>query len=91
MEYCDLGNLDSAISDGRFSDMVRINAALECLREVHLLPAISLICYYLLSPHQVHLAWWFNQTVYVLGGLGFKAQRSRGLFGLPGVQLGPNY
>lgn len=88
MEYCDLGNLDSAISDGRFSDMVRPNAALKCLRKAHLPPAISLISLHLLSPHQDHLAWWFNQTVYVPGGLGFKPQRSRGLFGLPGVQVG---
>jgi hypothetical protein len=45
MEYCDLGSLDSAISDGRFSDMVRPNAALQCLREFHLLPVISLLNY----------------------------------------------
>ena len=45
MEYCDLGSLDSAISDGRFSDMVRPNAPLQCLREIHLLRVISSLSY----------------------------------------------
>ena len=31
-------------------------------------------------PHQICLAWWFKQTVYLPGGLGFEPQRCGGVF-----------
>jgi hypothetical protein len=43
MEYCDLGSLDAAISDGRFEDYVSLSASLSPHSKISALP-LHLLC-----------------------------------------------